>query len=250
MAGALISGAISGLGTLGAAHVQSKAAKEQQRIGLDAAREAEDRYRQDVEQGIAESDAAYGEAQGYLKPMRDRGEANARLLDDITGLSGPDRQDNALAMYRSNPSSALLGTAREEAIRRTIGSSAAGGLSGSGSAALSLGRRLGDMDLADFYRWQANPQAMAGYGVQTNALAAQLAAQRGGSILGARSSIGAGGAAARLMAGNVGMAAAGLRGQAEVTALGQGSKLASNAFNQWWNKSPPESGWATTVMKG
>ena len=242
MAGSLIAAGIGAAGTLGASLIGSRAAKQQQQVGINAAQEAEQRYRAEIERGIADSQGYYDESQNALAGTRQRGDQNATLLDDITGLNGPEKQQNALAMYRSNPSAALLGKAREEAIRRTIGSSAAAGLSNSGSAATSLARRTSDMDLGDFYNWQQNPRAMAQMGTSANALAAQLAGQRGGQILSARSSLGAAGAGSSMMAGNAQMAGIGAQGQAWGAAAGQLGQGFGNAFGKWWNQQPKAAG--------
>lgn len=238
MAALLAAAALGAAGTMGASYIGSKSAQKQQQVGINAAQEAEQRYRTDVERGITDSQGYYDEGMNALAGTRQRGDQNAQLLDDITGINGPEKQQNALAMYRSNPSAALLGNAREEAIRRTIGSSAAAGLSNSGSAATSLARRTSDMDLGDFYKWQENPRTMATMGGNANALAAQLAGRRGGEILSARSSLGAAGAGSSMMAGNAQMAGIGAQGQAWGTAAGQLGQTASNTFGKWWNQQP------------
>ena len=232
----MIAAGLGAAGTIGASLIGGRAARRQQQAGINAANEAEARYRADIDRGIAESGEFYDQGQNFLAGMRQRGDRNADLLDDITGLNGPEAQQNALAMYRNNPSAALLGTAREDAIRRTLGSAAASGLSGSGSAAMALARRTGDMDLQDFYGWQANPRQMAGAGMQANALAAQLATQRGGQIMGARSSLGQAGAGASLMRGNAQIAGIGAQGQAMGAGIGQLGQIGQNALGQWWNQ--------------
>jgi hypothetical protein len=251
MAATFTAAAASAAGAAGAAWIGGSYAKKQAAAAAAAAREAEERYRQQVEQGVGESGALYDQAQGHLAPYARFGDRANGLMEDIVGLNGRQGQDNALGMYRSNPSAQLLGDAREDAIRRTLGSHAAAGLSQSGGAAQSLARRTSDMDLNDYYRWQELPRGMAGQGMQANALAAQLAGQRGQQILAARSSTGAAGAGASMMTGNAQAGAFGSQGAAYGSFLGQASKMFGDGYMKWSNQSKaPTGNWQTTTTFG
>lgn len=248
MAASLIAAGIGAAGSMGASWLGGNAAKKQQQQAVNASQEAEGRYRADVTQGIDESQGFYDQGQNYLAPYQQMGGRSATLMEDITGINGPEAQQSALAMYRSNPSAEIMSGVRDQAIRSTMGSAAAGGLSGSGSTTTALARRLSDLELGDFNNWSTRAGGMAQMGLQAATGGASLAGQRAGSILGARSALGSAGAASAMTQGNAGIAATGAQAQGWGSALGSSSKALGDAYLKWANQ-PSIGQWQTTTAR-
>jgi hypothetical protein len=238
MAMSLVGSAISGLGSMGAAWMNSRTADRQARNSRDAADLSYSRYSDQIRQGLDGSADLYQQGQNALAPYMQAGQRGLGVLEDITGTNGTGGQANALAMYRGNPSSTLLGTAREDAIRRTIGSASAAGLSNAGSTTESLGRRLGDMDLADFYKWRETPLSLAAMGQKSSDTSAALGGQRAGQILGAHSALGAAGAGSTMMGANATNAALGSSTTGWANALGNISTGFGNNLQAYMNRRP------------
>lgn len=172
----------------------------------------------------------YNQARGDVEPYLKSGASSAALLDDITGVNGPDAQERALAMYQGSPLARLLSTAREEAVRRTGGEMAANGLLRSGAMTESLGRRLSDMDVTGFGNWQSVPLAMFGQGGQAAGSASQLAQQRGTQLGNWRIGKGAAQASGTIGAANAQLAG-GLAGSNYLANLG--GRLAGTDFSRF-----------------
>ena len=143
-----------------------------------------------IGRGISESGQYYDTAQGFLSPYTEMGTSSASLLQDIIGTNGPEKQAAALAMYQSSPSASLLKTAREEAVRGSIGKYASGGLSRSGAFTEDLARRTSDMDLANYGNWENLSKGLLNTGANAAGQASSLASGRGSDILNARTAQG------------------------------------------------------------
>lgn len=246
MAASLIGAAVAA----GTAAYTSSQAKKQAKNAQNAAYQGNQEYQAAVDRGINESQGYYDQGQNYLAGYRRSGEKATGLLEDILGFNGTDAQNNALAMYRSSPSSQLLGDVRGEAVRRTMGNAAASGLSNAGSTTESLARRLSDIELNNYYNYEGVAKGLSGQGLQAAGMSAQLAGSRGNAILGARS--GQGSAAANsLMAGaNAGNAAIGASTNAWSNFAGKASNIDwSKYFNSGSGSSGSGSGnnWRTIV---
>lgn len=235
MAAALIGAAVAG----GTALYSANQARKQAKNAQGAAQQAGQDYVAAVDRGINESQGAYDESLNYLAPYRDMGQRSAGLIEDIIGINGTDAQNNALSMYRSSPSSQLLGNVREEAIRRTMGSAAAGGLSNAGSTTQSLARRLSDIELANYQNWESLPKGMVGLGLQAAGQSASIGANRGNAILGARSGQGSALASAGIMGANAVNAGIGAQTNAFSNAAG---KIGAMDWSQYFK---PGAGAAT-----
>lgn len=243
MAGSLIGAAIGAGASIYGASKQASAAKKaarQQQAG--------------IERGINDSGQYYEEGQNYLAPYISAGAESADLLRDIRGDNGVERQNAALAMYQSNPSAQLLNDVNNEAVRRTIGTFAAGGNANSGAATEELGRRLSDIRLADYGNWQNLSKDLYGVGASAASNSASLAQNRGDSILNARTGQGTARASGTVGAANA--QAAGLSGATNWLSYATGRntnnfsdlfKTAGNVAPQgslpWQSNYSPAMGW-------
>ena len=204
--------------------------------GQMAARGARDAARtqaRGIDRGIEESAGHYTEAQNFLSPFATSGQRYGSLMDDIMGLNGPEAQARARQMYESNPSAALLGNVRDETFRRGMNTWAAAGGGNSGRAMEDMTRRMSDVTLNDYYRWQDAGQGMYRIGATAAGPAASIAAGRGRDILGART--GQGTALAS------GAAASGLYTAAGMTGAGNylGNMLGRTDFSKMFNTGAP-----------
>lgn len=232
-AAALIGSSLIGAGA--SIYGSSKASK--------AARDAAAMQAAGIERGINETEGLYREGQGYLAPYVERGAVYGQLLDDITGINGPEAQARALEMYKSSPSATLLNDARAETIRRTDNQFAASGGANSGARLTELGRRTADLDLANYYNWENLPKGMFNTGVNAAGAAAGLAGQRAGHVLGART-----GQGTALASGTIGSANAQLAGLNSSTnylqnLLGRASTMDLSGGSRGFQTS---NGWSTS----
>lgn len=206
MAAALLGAALSAGAGLYASNQVNKAAGN----AAAAAGQAGKAQANGIRTGIKQSGKLYTSAQNYLSPYIDQGIEGSNLLRDIIGLNGPEAQGRALQMYQSSPSSSILDGVREEAVRRTAGEFASGGLARSGAHEEELARRMSDIDLSNYYNWEGLSKDQQQIGASAAGQASNNAMSRSGNLLGAYSDIGTakaggivGGANARL-AGTMG----------------------------------------------
>lgn len=176
MAGSLLGPLIGAAGSIFGA---SKAAS--------SAKKAAAQQAAGIEKGIGESEGLYTESQNFLRPYVESGGEYAGLMRDITGLGGQEGSDRALGMYRGSPSAALLDDVKGEVFRRGMNTFAASPQgANSGRTIEDLSRRLSDVTLNDYYKWQDLGKDMYGTGANAANAAANVAANRGQQILGAR----------------------------------------------------------------
>lgn len=183
-----------------------------------------------IERGIDESAGFYDEAQNYLAPYTASGEQYRGLMDDIVGLGGQEGSDRALAMYRGSPSAALLEDVKGETFRRGMNTFAASPQgANSGRTIEDLSRRMSDVTLNDYYQWQGLGKDIYGTGANAANASANLASNRGGQILGARTGQGTAQAS--------GTAAAGLYNAAGMSGAGNylANALGKTDFSQMFN---------------
>ncbi len=118
--------------------------------------------------------AGRGEYRGIVDPYLQSGQTGINYLQQAYG--SPDQQQQALQTYQGSPSYNLLQQAQEDAARRHQGTYAAQGMGNSGAMVESLGRRLSDMSLSDYYQYQQGAQNLGSLGQNT-------ALNAGGNIL-------------------------------------------------------------------
>ena len=155
-----------------------------------AANKAAARQEAAINQGLSDSGKLYDTAQGFLTPYTKMGTDQASLLQDITGVNGPEAQQRALGMYQSSPSASLLNNARDEAVRASVGAHAARGLSRSGALTQDLAERTSAMDLANYGNWENLSKGLLNTGANAAGQASTLASGRGSDILNARTAQG------------------------------------------------------------
>lgn len=234
MAAALLGAAVAAGTSMYSANRQAKTAKT-------AANQGYEQYKAAVDQGINDSQGYYDSAQGYLDPYRKSGERSTKLLEDILGLNGQEAQNSALAMYQGSPSAQIMKDVNSEAVRRTIGSAAAQGLSNAGSTTESLARRLSDVNLSNYYNWEGTAKGLSSQGLQASMGMSQNAMSRGQGILGARSSIGSAAASATQQGANATNAA----WQSGTTNLM--NLLGRYSQTNWGRNGNSGNGWTTTT---
>lgn len=182
-----------------------------------------------IQQGITESEGYYNTGQNFLAPYVQSGQQEAKLLQDVQGLNGPEAQAAALAKYRTSPSATLLGDVRDETFRRGMNTWAAQGGANSGRAMEDITRRMSDVTLNDYYRWQDLGSNMYGIGANAAGAAGNLAAGRGRDILGARTGQGTAQGSGTAMGGL--LTGAGIAGAGNVLANFMGKTDFSKMFN-------------------
>lgn len=174
MAASLIAAGIGAAASIYGSSQASKAAKN-----AAAAQSA------GIQKGIDQSQPYYEQGQNYLSPYVSAGQQSNSLLQDITGVNGPEKQQAALAMYQSSPSANLLKNVQDEALRQTAGKWASQGGYRSGGMIQDLSRRQSDLALGDYNNWQGLSTGLANTGANAAGQASNLAANRGNTLLGA-----------------------------------------------------------------
>ena len=194
----------------------------------DTAKKAAKQQQKGIQQGIDESQGYYDTSQNYLSPYVNQGQAYSTQMANIAGLNGAEGGANALEAYRNNPSAALLKGVQDETFRRGLNTWAAAGGANSGRAVEDLSRRMSEGSLQDYYQWQGLNNNLYGTGANAAGAAANLAANRGNPILGARS--GQGTAAASGTAAGGLFQAAGMNNAANYLANAAGKTDFSKLF--------------------
>ena len=276
MAASLIAAGI----TAGGAWLASKNNKDAAEDAANAANQASKLQAQKIQEGVdklegltgkAEADikSGLGKAQNYLKlfdPYVESGEKATGLLDDILGTNGADAQASALETYKSSPSAQLLQDVIANTVRTTQGEMASQGLSKSGAMTESLGRRLSDVNLTNYYNWENLAKGLSSQGLNAAGSKAQLGSNNemnaasnlanlkqnlGSNVLEAYSRIGGAQASGVIGGANARLAGAQASNNALQYGLGQLAKTDfSKAFGNGGGGDVGMGSWLPTVMMG
>jgi hypothetical protein len=138
-----------------------------------------------IQQGIAESEPLYTEAQNYLSPYVQSGQEYAGLMRGVQGLD-EESAASARAAYDRSPSARVLEDTKAETFRRGMNTWGAAGGGNSGRAMEDLSRRTSDVALGDYWKWAGQGMGMYGTGANAANAASNLASNRGQQLLGAR----------------------------------------------------------------
>lgn len=210
MVGNLIGAAIGGGVSL---YNANQAKKSQDR--------ADRTYTARVGEGLNRSEGYYNEGRNDLQPFAQSGQQYGGLIGNIAGLNGASGQADALSLYQSSPSAALLKSTQDEEARRFTNRFAAGGNANSGRLAEELAARNSGLALQDFGNYQGLLTNMYGAGANAAGASANLAANRGNTVLGAYAGMGATGAMTEANKGMIGAAGMNSAGNYLGQALGK-----------------------------
>lgn len=169
--------ALAGAGaTLGSAYMAKSSADKAAEQAAAASAQAGKIQSKHIQKGINALTDQYGQsrdditsglenAQNYLQPYVESGTQSTALLNDILGLNGQEAQASALGKYQSSPSANILKDVIDNTIRTTKGEMASQGLLNSGAMAESLGRRLSDVNLTNYFNWENLAKGMSSQGL-------------------------------------------------------------------------------------